>query len=214
MTVLLPLYVHPLESPSAWEAVSLAGPDVTAIINVYNGPWVDAAYDDATSLLHAAGVPMLGYVDLDYGRRPGHLIESDIVAWQRYPVAGIFFDQAPTDPALLGRTASALRRAPGMTVLNPGTRPHPGYRPLADLICTFEGPWTSYERMPEEPDFGNAAHLVYGVPPGGLEWALSLLSARCGAGLVTDLEAPLPYCGIPSWLATRSLPALPAQVTR
>lgn len=205
MSVLLPLYIHPLESPAAWDAVALAGPEVTAILNVHNGPGVDAAYDDAAAALHAAGVPMLGYVDLGYGNRPGHLIESDIVAWQRYPVTGIFFDQAPTDPALLGRTAVALRRAPGMTVLNPGTRPHPGYRPLADLICTFEGPWEAYERLPGEPDFSNAAHLVYGVPPSAFAWAHSLLSARCGVGLVTDLDAPLPYHGIPSWFPARTL---------
>ncbi|GIH06891.1 hypothetical protein Rhe02_49580 [Rhizocola hellebori] len=212
MTVLLPLYIHPLESPAAWETVALAGPGVTAIINVHNGPGADAAYADAASLLHAARVPMLGYVDLDYGRRPRALIESDIVAWQRYPVAGIFFDQAPSDPALLSWTAGALRRAPGVTVLNPGTRPHPGYPALADLICTFEGPWTAYHQLPGEPDFGNAAHLVYGVPPSQLGPAHALLAARCGTGLVTDLEAPLPYRGIPSWLPTQTHRPPPAPI--
>jgi hypothetical protein len=203
MTILLPLYVHPLESPAAWEAVALAGPSVIAIVNVHNGPGVDPAYDSATSLLHAAGVPMLGYVDLNYGQRCAALVDADIVAWQRYPLNGVFFDQAPTDPALLGQTSMSIRRASGLTVLNPGTRPHPGYRPLADLICTFEGPWPVYEHLPGEPDPANAVHLVYGVPRAELDWALSLVSARCGAGLVSDLDAPLPYCGIPSWLSAR-----------
>jgi hypothetical protein len=203
MKVLLPLYVHPLESPGAWDTVALAGPEVTAIINVHNGPGPDAAYDDAAGRLHAAGVPMLGYVDLGYGRRPRLLIEADIVAWQRYPVAGIFFDQAPADPALLRLTGEVLRRVPGLTVLNPGTTPHHGYPPLADLICTFEGPWAAYEHHAEEPDFGNAVHLVYGVPPQDVSWARCLLAARCETGLVTDLDAPLPYCGIPSWLPAK-----------
>jgi hypothetical protein len=48
---------------------------------------------------------------------------------------------------------------------------------------------------------------VYGVPSSALAWAHSLLSARCGVGLVTDLDAPLPYHGIPSWLPAPANPA-------
>ncbi|MBB5872883.1 hypothetical protein F4553_006317 [Allocatelliglobosispora scoriae] len=202
MTMLIPLYVHPLVDPDAWRAVAAAGPFVTAIVNVHNGPGgdLDASYVEATELLRAARVPMLGYVDLSYQRRSEDEVERDLVAWHRYPVEGIFFDQVPTDPAALLTVARLTRRTGGMVVLNPGTRPHPAYAPLADLICTFEGSWAAYRHLPDEPDWPNAAHLIYGVDSWDLPEAHARMTRLAGGGLVTDLDMPLPYCGVPSWL--------------
>lgn len=210
MTTLLPLYAHPLEDPAAWQAVAAAGRTVTSIINVHNGPGrtADAVYDQATALLRDAGAPMLGYVDVDYGRRAQADIEDDLAAWLRYPVDGVFFDQAPSATAALAATARITRLARGLVVLNPGTRPDPAYAALADLVCTYEGPWQDYREQPGAPDLPNAAHLVYGVPTAELAHARAVLAARTGgAGLVTDRTAPLPYLGVPSWL-------VPAGATR
>jgi hypothetical protein len=190
MSILLPLYIHPLESPAAWETIARDGDGVSVIVNVHNGPGSDPAYSWATELLRCAAVPMLGYVDLNYGRRPSAEVSADIEAWYRYPVEGIFFDQAPAAGAWVAHVSALTAQVYGTRVLNPGTRPHRDYEPLAELICTYEGDWAGYQAgpaSPQEPDLGNAAHLVYGV--GRPE------------GLVTDLAAPLPYCGIPAWLA-------------
>ncbi|GAB4052420.1 spherulation-specific family 4 protein [Catellatospora paridis] len=202
MTTLVPLYVHPLVDPAAWRAVAAAGPSVTAIVNIHNGPGeaIDEAYLDATALLQAARVPMIGYVDLGYLRRSEDAITRDVLAWHYYPVEGVFFDQAPADKSGLAAVARHAARARGTVALNPGTRPHPDYAPLADLICTFEGPWSTYRRLLDEPDWPNAAHLIYGVPAEEIADAHARLAHLAGAGLVSDLDAPLPYCGVPSWL--------------
>jgi hypothetical protein len=229
MTALLPLYVHPLADPEAWAlAAGLAG-HALVVVNVHNGPGQvpDPAYREATARLRAGWVPMLGYVDLDYGRRPGGAIRADLAGWGRYPVTGIFFDQAPGDQAGLGWTARQAGlarqaypppgRSPGHSVpswpdqrprpgrrplptvvLNPGVVPAPGYAALADLICTYEGPWDGYRDRPGTTrDCPNAAHLVYGVPVDELPAATALLRSRTRYGLVSELGPPLPYLGLP-----------------
>ncbi|GIF96688.1 spherulation-specific family 4 protein [Catellatospora citrea] len=207
MTTLLPLYVHPLVDPDAWQAVAAAGPSVTAIVNVHDGPgeMIDEAYLDATALLQAAHVPMLGYVDLGYLQRSENAITRDLTAWHRYPVDGVFFDQAPTDRTALDAVARHAEQTGGMVVLNPGTRPHRDYAQLADLICTFEGPWRSHRRLFDAPDWPNAAHLIYGVPAAELADAHARLADLAAGGLVSDLDLPLPYCGVPSWLRTAAV---------
>lgn len=211
MTILIPLYIHPLDDPSAWRAVASAGASVTAIVNVHNGPGsgIDPVYAKATRQLRDAGVPLLGYVDLGYSRRSRDAIEEDLKNWCGYSVSGVFFDQAPSALCDIATVARYVHLGHGMTVLNPGTRCHPGYAPLADLVCTFEGPWDIYQRLAApSPEFANAAHLVYGVPSEELSAASELLASRATAGLITDLTAPLPYYGIPSWLSARATQVL------
>lgn len=152
MTTLLPLYAYPTEDPDAWATVARHGTNLAVVVNVHNGPGerYDPSYGYATAALAAAGVTQLGYVDLGYAQRPFAQVQADIAAWQWYPVDGIFFDQAPADPARLGWTALAAGQARGGVVLNPGTRPHAGYAAIADLVCTFEGPWLKYRAVPAD----------------------------------------------------------------
>jgi hypothetical protein len=204
--MLLPLYVHPLVDPDAWESLGQTTERPTVLVNVHNGPGEsrDEVYTVATRRLHRFGVRMLGYVDLDYGRRGNGEVWCDIVGWAHYPVGGIFFDRTPSDADGLSYVAQVVRAVRGCVVLNPGTRCVAGYFPLADVVCTFEGPWSSYVDLPDERDRPNAGHLVYGVPPGGLEAATRLLVSRAAHGLVTDLDMPLPYLGLPSGLRARA----------
>jgi len=206
--MLLPLYVHPLADPDAWDSLGRTTDRPTAIVNVHNGPGAgrDEAYTVATARLHDSGIRMLGYVDLDYGHRANGEVWCDIVGWAQYPVAGIFFDQTPSDEAGLAYVGQVVRAVRGAAVLNPGTRCLPGYAALADMVCTFEGSWESYVDapsgygLPDGRDWPNAAHLVYGVPTERLGAANALLLSRALHGLVTDLHAPLPYEGVPSAL--------------
>jgi hypothetical protein len=209
MRTLLPLYVHPVDDPAAWTAVSRAAADVTVIVNIHDGPgaWPDPVYAGVTESLRAAGVPMLGYVDLDYGERDRDAIWRDLRIWRRYPVCGVFFDQAPSGPERapgVGVVVSAARRSGLSTVvLNPGTRPHRYYAGFADTICTFEGPWDSYARRPAEPDWPHAAHLVYGAPAGRVVEVTRRMAGQVTTGLITERSAPLPYAGLPAALADR-----------
>lgn len=206
MTLLLPLYVHPAADPSAWRAAPLRNAGATVVVNVHNGPGDpdDPYYPAVTRQLADAGVPLLGYVDLGYGRRHPSDVAADVESWRRYPIRGYFFDQAPADVALLPAVTDAVGLCRGRVVLNPGTRPHPAYAPLADLVCTFEGPWQAYREQGADPDWPHALHLVYAVPAGLLGEAAVLLARRCAGGLVSDLRAPHPYLGVPTWLAARA----------
>jgi len=202
---LLPLYVYPADDPDAWAgaaAVAAQGTELTVIVNVHNGPGgrYDPAYGYATATLAASGVPLLGYVDLGYAARPLRAVHADIAAWRWYPIGGVFFDQVPSDASALGWVGLAVAPVRGRVVLNPGTRPHPGYAALADVVCTYEGPWPRYRATPAEADWPNAAHLVYGVPPEDLPAATRRIYRRVVHGLVTDLDGPNPYRGLPAHL--------------
>jgi hypothetical protein len=202
MKTLLPLYVHPLEDAAAWAAAGRFEPAPTVVVNVHNGPGrvIDDAYVSVTGWLHARGVELLGYVDLNYGSRACRDVWSDINGWGRYPINGIFLDRAPADAASLAGVADAVQAAGMPVALNPGTRPDPGYARLAGTVCTFEGRWADYVCEPAEPDWPNAAHLVYGVPAGSLDEAAERLSRRVKRGLVTELDMPAPYRGLPQEL--------------
>jgi hypothetical protein len=202
--MLLPLYVHPIVDPAAWEAVWRYPDGVTVIVNVHNGPGADPAYDAVLDRLRRSWVRMLGYVDLDYGARPIGEVWSDVVGWCRYRTAGVFFDRVPSAASALGYVAQAVRAVRGTVALNPGTTCAPGYAALAELVCTYEGPWSSYVDLVRKRDLPGAAHLVYGVPSAELGRAAALLSSRAGHGLVTDLDMPLPYAGLPSSLRDRA----------
>jgi hypothetical protein len=200
VTTLLPLYVYPTDDPDAWATIAANRWDVSVVVNVHNGPGerYDPAYGYATTALAEARVPMLGYVDVGYGLRPMADVHADIASWRAYPVGGVFFDQVPSDRASLGWMTLAAAPVRGRIVLNPGVRPHPGYAALADLVCTFEGPWPRYRATPAQPDWPNAAHLVYDVPVNDLAEATRRLYRRVAHGLVTDLAGANPYRGLPA----------------
>lgn len=178
MTLLVPFYEHPAERPDAWELIVAAAPRLYGVVlNPASGPGTgaDAAFADAARRLRAAGVRVLGYVDTAYGRRPHDEVVEDLLrhrSW--YGTDGAFLDQAATSPGLLpyyGRLAVAARATGARTLaLNHGTHPHPAYAELADLLVTFEGPWSAYRQF--APQSWTAAypptrfcHLVYDAPP-------------------------------------------------
>jgi hypothetical protein len=181
VTVLLPLDVHPHDDPAAWARVAAAGSLIIAI--VHNGP------SEAVDSLRSAGVVVLQYACLG----------TQMALAEGFD--GVFYDRVPTALCDLATVTRQISRSHGMIVLNPGTRCHPGYALVADVICTFEGSWADYRDLPDGPEFDNAAHLVFGVPAADLPAAQVLLDKRVRSGLVTDLDVPLPYRGIPSWLS-------------
>ncbi|MFG2721775.1 spherulation-specific family 4 protein [Streptomyces sp. NPDC048416] len=212
MMLLVPLYVHPAEDPAAWQRLAEAAAGLYGVVlNAADGPGAapDPAFTGPVEALRAAGVPVLGYVDLDYGARPLADVVRDIERHRDwYGANGFFLDRAPADRTglpFVRRVARAARRSGGASlVLNPGVHPAPGYLKVADLIVTFEGHWTTYvstftrpawaDRQPPE----RLCHLVYGVPDALLALALRTPGER-GAGVycVVGRELPNPWAALP-----------------
>ncbi|MHB9862383.1 spherulation-specific family 4 protein [Streptomyces sp. YIM S03343] len=178
MTALLvPYYEHPSVRPVEWEALIGAAPRLYGVIlNPASGPGErpDPAFAQVSARLRAAGVRVLGYADTDYGRRPVADVLRDLAyhrAW--YSTDGFFLDQTATDPHRFPhyRRLASAARATGCTTLalNPGTPPHPLYATIADVLITFEGPWTTYHHLPGPPWYGPpgplTCHLIHSTPP-------------------------------------------------
>ncbi|MFC9814401.1 spherulation-specific family 4 protein [Streptomyces virginiae] len=201
--LLVPLYEHPADRPDAWERLIRCADRLhSVVLNPDSGP--GAARDERFALvaerLREAGVPVLGYVDTDYGRRPHAAVVQDLLRHRDwYATDGAFLDQASADPELLPhyrRLTVAARAAGAHTlVLNHGAHPHPGYVELADLLVTFEGPWDAYREASAPPPWTadhpaqRFCHLVYAVPPGEIAARLAgELAEQRGAGV---------HCAVP-----------------
>lgn len=187
MTALLvPYYEHPSVRPAAWEALIAAAPQLYGVVlNPASGPGPgpDPAFAAVSARLRAAGVRVLGYADTDYGRRPVGDVLRDLAyhrAW--YAADGVFLDQTAADPHRFPhyRRLARAARAVGCTTvaLNPGTPPHPSYAEIADVLITFEGPWTTYHHHFQGPPWYGppgplTCHLIHGTPPGADAGSLS-----------------------------------------
>ncbi|WP_225446777.1 spherulation-specific family 4 protein [Streptacidiphilus sp. PB12-B1b] len=175
--LLVPLYAYPGTEPEPWAMVeahadSLAG----VVLNPHSGPGPEPEPEFAAvaARLRSAGVPLLGYVDSDYGRRHHREVVADIARHRDwYGVDGVFLDQAASGLDSLPhyrRLAVAARSLDAAAVVfNPGVHPHPGFAEVADLVITFEGEWEQYRALRTPPwtesfpaqRFG---HLVHGTP--------------------------------------------------
>ncbi|HEX6473351.1 MAG TPA: spherulation-specific family 4 protein [Streptosporangiaceae bacterium] len=211
-SMLVPAYFHPAQFPAEWAA--LADPRLLGVVlNVNDGPG-DAREPEFVSAvfgIEAAGGTVTGYVDAGFGARS----EDEMRAAARryrdwYGVADIFLDQVPAGAATLDayRALGAQLRDRGtdFLVFNHGVYPDPGYAAVADLLVTFEGPWSAYQVMDAPPAWAAAlpawrfCHLVYDVPPPMLDQAVRLADQR-GAGVlyVTDGQGVNPWNGLPGY---------------
>jgi hypothetical protein len=212
-TVAVPAYFHPALAPGDWATLARPGRPVrAAVLNVANG--AGAAPEPAlAAVAHraaAAGVPVLGYVDTDYGARPAAEIAAEVRRYRSwYATSGFFLDQVSPSAGLLPWyqrvVADAREQGPATVVLNHGVYPDAGYADIADALVTFEGPWRAYAvatapewalRRPAETFW----HLVYDTPAALLGPALRR-AARCNAGTVyvTDRGGRNPWDGLPSY---------------
>jgi hypothetical protein len=213
-SVLVPAYFRPGLFPAEWAALS--DPRLLAVVlNVDDGPGdsCEPEFVSVASGIAAAGSTVIGYVDAGYGARSIAEIETAARRHRNwYGVAGIFLDQVPAGSRTLGRyrAVGARLRAEGaeFIVFNHGVYPDPGYADVADLLVTFEGPWTAYQLMDAPPAWARGlpawqfCHLVYGVPATALDEAVALADER-GAGVlyVTDRQGVHSWNGLPGYFA-------------
>ncbi|UQX04222.1 spherulation-specific family 4 protein [Streptomyces sp. RerS4] len=216
MSLLVPLYVHPVEDPGAWHRLITGAAAIYGVVlNPANGPGSrpDPAFAAAAAALRTAGARLLAYVDTDYGTRgQAELIHEMCRYREWYAVDGCFLDRAPaTRQELPGcrRLVRSLRRL-GATavVLNPGVHPVAGYVRLADLTVTFEGHWSTYVSAFTRPAWtarhppDRFCHLVYGVPEALVPLAVRTAHER-GAAVAGPVTGELPN----PWVALT--PAVP-----
>ncbi|MCP9963375.1 spherulation-specific family 4 protein [Streptomyces somaliensis] len=208
MSLLVPLYVHPAEDPTAWHRLAVhAARTYGVVLNAADGPGrlPDPAFAAAAGALRAAGVRLLGYVDTDYGARdPGEVVDDLRRHREWYGVDGCFLDRVTAGedgvPACRRLVRSVRRLGASTVVLNPGVHPAPGYVRLADLTVTFEGHWSTYASAFSRPPWaarqppGRFCHLVYGVPEALVPLAVRTARERGAAvcGPVTG-EPPNPW---------------------
>ncbi|MEV0663202.1 spherulation-specific family 4 protein [Actinomadura luteofluorescens] len=201
--------------PGAVYWTDLADPRLGAVVlNVDSGAGTarDSGFADVAHRTSAAGVRLAGYVDTAYGRRPPAEIAEEVRRYRLwYGVRAVFLDQVSAVPEHVLRyrriVAGVRARGAEHVVFNHGAYPDALYAQLADLLVTFEGPWSAYRhvrapawatRLPAE----RFCHLVYAAPRSVLPRALAR-ARRCNAGVVyiTDRTGANPWNGLPEYFS-------------
>ncbi len=203
----VPAYFHPAWAAEDWRALAGLGSQLAfAILNPDSGPGraADPAYLEPVAAVQAAGGSVVGYVDTDYGRRPGTAVLRELAFYRTwYGLRGGFLDQVPSGREHLEhyrRIATAARRiGVDFLALNPGVTPAPEYAEFADVVVTFEGPWAAYRdhvvadwirRLPPE----RFCHLVHSTPPAELAPVCEGARGRhAGAVYATELTGVNPW---------------------
>jgi hypothetical protein len=209
--LLVPAYFHPSLYPAEWAWLAERAAEIRMIVlNLASGPGSepDAALFPVLDRLRSAGVTVAGYVDTDYGRRPASGAMADLthfVAW--YQVDGVFFDRAAVAAEDLGYYADLARnvRDTGVRLVafNHGAHPIEAYAEHADLLGTFEGPWTAYleltvPRWVRARPAGQFFHLLHSVPVSSFDDATWLAAQRhAGCAFVTDKSGVNPWDRLP-----------------
>lgn len=213
--VAVPAYFHPLREAVDWTRLCAAPRLGLVVINPASGAGLapDVSYRPVcVALRRRSGVAVAGYVDTAYADRPLREVLDEIAAYRRYyGIDAVFVDQVTSDVATLGYYAHLAeqlrRRGVGPIVFNPGVLPDAGYRAIADVVVTFEGPWSAYRRrrVPDPPGAGRTWHLVHDTPADQQRRAWRR-TRRLGAGYayVTDRRMPNPWDGLPDGWAVHA----------
>ena len=208
-----PSYFYP---GPLWSKLEAAAPTAgIAIINPASGPGTkpDPNYKSQVAEAKSHGLIVLGYVYTHYTKRPLADVEADAQRYfDWYHVSGIFYDEVTNDDPglayykeLFAFTKKANRDE--MDVLNPGTQVTEGYMKVADIICTFESPYSSYQTQYNAPAWvarypaSRFWHIVLNVPAASDMQAVIRESKTRHAGWVyvtPEPENPNPYDSLPA----------------
>jgi Spherulation-specific family 4 len=210
--LVVPAYFHPAVRPDDWAWLAEHPAQVRLVIfNPASGPGSrrDDAWIPTLDRLRSASVDVVGYVDTSYGRRLQHdaIVElRQYLDW--YQVAGVLFDQVAATRQRIGYYAALAGDARSMgarvVVFNHGVNPHEAYADHADVLGTFEGPWSAYRdtslpRWARSRPADQFYHVVHSVPRRHIADAY-LMAAERGAGFVyvTDRSGSNPYDQLPA----------------
>lgn len=210
--LVVPAYFDAARHAVEWGMLAERAADLRLVIlNPASGPGTspDPAHVAACARLLALGVTVAGYVDTDYGQRPLAAAIADLRQYRDwYQVTGVCFDRTAAHARDLGYYAEAAGQARAMGVrevmFNHGTHPAPAYAEHADVIGTFEGPWSAYADL-EVPAWTAAIprrklyHVVHSTPQEYIDDAFHLAERnRAGCVYITDRSGGNPYDGLPA----------------
>ena len=178
-----------------------------AVVNASNGPNLrNLVYDDL--LKEPFATPLLGYVNVDYGRRGASEVLAESEQWLTYgSVEGLMLDCVP--PVDQGnwsvKQIAELRNMGARTIAaNPGLPPDLDLMATADVTCVGEFDWTTF-RTWTKPKYLNRvpSHkqwiLVHDVPTRHQDAALQRIADQSvGLGWVTAGVLPNPWRVLPT----------------
>ena len=188
--LIVPAYFHPATHPDQWAWLAERAAEIRMIVlNLASGPGAqpDTAFFPVLDRLRSAGVAVAGYVDTNYGHRSAYDAMADLtrfVGW--YRVDGVFFDRSAVAAEDVGYYADLARKARDtgvhLVAFNHGAHPIEAYAEHADLLGTFEGPWTAYlelsiPRWVRARPAGQFFHLLHSVPVSSFSDAIWLAAA-------------------------------------
>ena len=210
--LIVPAYFHPATHPGEWAWLAERAAQIRMIVlNLASGPGAqpDAAVFPALDRLRSAGVTVAGYVDTNYGHRAAQAAMADLtrfVAW--YQVDGVFFDQSAVTAEDVGYYADLARQVRDagvrLVAFNHGSHPIEAYAEHANMLGTFEGPWTAYleltvPRWVRARPAGQFFHLLHSVPVSSFDDAIWLAARRnAGCAFVTDQGGANPWDRLPA----------------
>ncbi len=205
--LLVPAYFHPAVRPHDWTRLAEQAERIALVVlNVATGPGEhrDPAFDAVLGQLRTARIEVAGYVDTGYATRPTEQVLTDLTRYRDwYTTDAVFFDRAAGEAEHVGHYAALAHAAralgTGTVVFNHGSHPVQAYAAHADLLGTFEGPWSSYIELAipswaRQEQLAHVAHLVHSVPPELIGTALELAVQRNASCVyVTDRSGPNPW---------------------
>jgi len=183
------------------------------VVNPASGPGAapDGDYRRTIDAAQEHGARVLGYVPTGWSARPRADAAADAERYRSwYGVDCVFIDEVARGEEALGyyRALGRAARAAGarIVVLNPGLVPARGYFDVADVIVTFEGPFSEYrEQVRGQPDWlkridpARTAHLIYAA---SREQAASALERpSSGHVYLTSGTLPHPWGTVPEYFA-------------
>ncbi|MGV8910724.1 MAG: spherulation-specific family 4 protein [Propionicimonas sp.] len=206
-SLVLPAYFDPIREATDWAQVTARASAVRLVVlNPSSGPGAgrQESYAALSGGLRATGIRRIGYVNTDYGTRPGADVRDECAAFRDwYDVDGVFFDQVSSEVGGLDAYEQYVRDARSLgcrtVVLNPGVYPHRAYLDLANVVVTFDGDLEMHRTL-RVPEWAMSVapqrfcHLVYGVPEDAIDDVRRRVArSHAGTLYLTDGLAPNPW---------------------
>jgi hypothetical protein len=215
MGLVVPAYFHPAVEPAEWARLARSARRLRLVVlNLADGPgdFRDAAFEGVVTPVMAAGAPVAGYVDTDYGRKPWRDALAELGRYRDwYGVDSVFFDRVASGVEHVAHYAlmagAARELGARLVAFNHGTYPAPEYAEHGDLLGTFEGPWPAFRdvdvpRWVHDLPADRFFNLIYAVAP-TLHRRIAVLAAErnVGSALCTEGRPPNPWSHLPSDLS-------------
>lgn len=209
MRLLAPAYGYPGTERGLWDGLAAAAAHLGhVIINPGSGPGHlrDPEWVQQVRRLEGLGVPLLGYLDLAYARKPLDRLTREATVWRRwYGLVDFFLDCAPAQDVAHTSNVADLLRTTGQAahlVANPGTRATPEVALHFDAVVEREGtpdvmPWRADQTIAGRTD---RAWIVHNADPGAAQATLHAARRRGVEEVwITDLNGANPYRTLPSY---------------